>query len=106
LKKELLNKIGEYLWIVFLVSLVGYCTYSGFKGSDESDKKWLPTEENIEKWEKKKKSVRRSVVFVPSRTEFAGEVDQAVVSCVRATAAMILFAPSRVELVSSKLSCP
>jgi hypothetical protein len=52
--KAYLKKFAEYLWIGFLISLVGYCTYSGFKGSEEDKKKWIPTEENIEKWEKKK----------------------------------------------------
>jgi len=54
MKKEYLNKVAEYLWIGFLISLVGYCTYSGFKGSDEDNKKWIPTEENIAKWEERK----------------------------------------------------
>ncbi len=50
----MLNKIGEYLWIGFLISLVGYCTYSGFRGSDEDKMKWDPTKENIMKWEERK----------------------------------------------------
>jgi hypothetical protein len=55
MNKVLLNRIGEYLWFAFLISLVGYCTYSGFKGNDEDKKKWIPTEENIAKWEERKR---------------------------------------------------
>ena len=54
MKKGYVNKVAEYLWIGFLISLVGYCTYSGFKGSDEDSKKWIPTEENIAKWKERK----------------------------------------------------
>lgn len=57
MKIEYISKVKEYLWIGFLISLVGYCTYSGSKGSDEDNKKWIPTEENIAKWEKRKNDV-------------------------------------------------
>ena len=38
-------------------------------------------------------SVRHSVVFIPRHTKFTGQTDQAVVSCTRATGAMLLFCP-------------
>ncbi len=72
-----MNKIGEYLWIGFLISLVGYCTYSGFKGSDEDNKKWIPTEENIAKWEKIKKNAMNNQICesIKNDLKFAKERD-------------------------------
>jgi len=55
--REKLGIFYDYLWGLFLISLVGYCTYNGTREDPKKKLDLIPNEQNILKWEQKKRSV-------------------------------------------------